>query len=82
VARIGVINISDGRDYVHDGIADFITANEDKLVAGLEAAGHEVVRAKAPVSSNARSRRPGSTSPCCTTACGRSPTSPCSPRAS
>jgi L-fucose isomerase len=29
VARIGVLNISDGRDYVHEGIADFILANED-----------------------------------------------------
>ena len=52
MARIGVINISDGRDYVHEGIADFILANEDKLVARLTAAGHEVVRASSPVSSN------------------------------
>jgi L-fucose isomerase len=52
VARIGVINISDGRDYVHSGIADFIKANEDKLVASLRAAGHETVRAEAPASSN------------------------------
>jgi L-fucose isomerase-like protein len=36
VARIGVLNISDGRDYVHEGIADFILANEDKLVARLD----------------------------------------------
>ena len=52
MARIGVINISDGRDYVHSGIADFIVANEDKLVRKLEAAGHEVVRARQPVSAN------------------------------
>ena len=52
MARIGVINISDGRDYVHGGLADFIRANEDKLVASLEAAGHEVVRARESVSSN------------------------------
>lgn len=52
MARIGVINISDGRDYVHQGIADFILANENKLVASLEAAGHEVARAYKPVSSN------------------------------
>ncbi|MFD9890129.1 L-fucose/L-arabinose isomerase family protein [Amycolatopsis sp. NPDC059027] len=52
MARIGVINISDGRDYVHGGIADFIRSNEDKLVASLTAAGHEVVRAPSAVSAN------------------------------
>ncbi len=52
MARIGVLNISDGRDYVHDGIAEFIVANEDKLVRALEQAGHEVVRACRPVSAN------------------------------
>lgn len=52
MARIGVINISDGRDYVHRGIADFIRANEDKLVARLRAAGHEVVRGEQAVASN------------------------------
>ncbi|TDP91109.1 L-fucose/L-arabinose isomerase family protein [Labedaea rhizosphaerae] len=52
MARIGVINISDGRDYVHDGIAQFILDNEDKLVAALTVAGHEVVRGRAPVSTN------------------------------
>lgn len=38
MARIGVITISDGRDHVHDGIAGFIVANEDKRVRKLEAA--------------------------------------------
>jgi L-fucose/D-arabinose isomerase len=52
VARIGVINISDGRGYVNEGIADFILANESKLVASLEAAGHQVVRAYKAVTSN------------------------------
>jgi L-fucose isomerase len=52
VARIGVISVSDGRDYVHGGIADFIQAAEDKLAARLSAAGHEVIRGSAPVSSN------------------------------
>jgi L-fucose isomerase len=52
VARIGVISISDGRDYVHEGIAEFIRTTEDKLVAELEAAGHTVVRGSAPVSTN------------------------------
>lgn len=52
MARIGVLNVSDGRDYVHSGIADYIRANEDRLVAALEAAGHEVVRAPEAVSAN------------------------------
>jgi L-fucose/D-arabinose isomerase len=52
VARIGVISVSDGRDYVHSGIADFIRATEDKLVSELAAAGHSVVRGSAPISSN------------------------------
>jgi L-fucose/D-arabinose isomerase len=52
VARIGVISVSDGRDYVHSGIADFIRSNEDKLAARLTEAGHSVVRGSAPVSSN------------------------------
>ena len=52
MARIGVINISDGRDYVHAGIADFIGRNEDKLVAALTTAGHEVVRGRDVVASN------------------------------
>jgi L-fucose isomerase len=52
MARIGVLNVSDGRDYVHSGISDYIHANEDRLVAALEAAGHEVVRAPEAVSAN------------------------------
>lgn len=52
MARIGVLNVSDGRDYVHSGIAEYIRANEDRLVAALTAAGHEVVRAPEAVSAN------------------------------
>ncbi|SMD06404.1 L-fucose/L-arabinose isomerase family protein [Kibdelosporangium aridum] len=52
MARIGVISISDGRDYVHGGIADFIGRTEDKLATRLTEAGHEVVRGSSPVSSN------------------------------
>jgi L-fucose isomerase len=52
VARIGVLSVSDGRDYVHGGIAGFIQAAEDKLAARLSGAGHEVIRGSAPVSSN------------------------------
>ncbi|MFI6867473.1 L-fucose/L-arabinose isomerase family protein [Nocardia sp. NPDC050406] len=54
MARIGVISFSDGRDYVHAGIADFITATEDRLVAELKSAGHTVIRGSATVSGNDR----------------------------
>ncbi|MCP2293862.1 L-fucose isomerase [Nocardia amikacinitolerans] len=53
MARIGVISVSDGRDYVHTGIADFIRTTEDRLVAALTAAGHEVVRGTDIISDNA-----------------------------
>jgi L-fucose isomerase len=53
MARIGVISVSDGRDYVHTGIADFILDTEDRLAAALAAAGHEVVRGREPISNNA-----------------------------
>ncbi|MFE9581894.1 L-fucose/L-arabinose isomerase family protein [Nocardia sp. NPDC006044] len=53
MARIGVISMSDGRDYVHAGIADFISSTEDHLVAALIRAGHEVVRGEETVSDNA-----------------------------
>ncbi|MCP3804212.1 L-fucose/L-arabinose isomerase family protein [Allokutzneria sp. A3M-2-11 16] len=52
MARIGVISFSDGRDYVHDGIREFIATTEDKLVDRLTAAGHEVVRGKEIVATN------------------------------
>jgi L-fucose isomerase len=50
MARIGVVSLSDGRDYVHSGLVDFVRGAEDRLVAALTEAGHEVVRASAPVS--------------------------------
>ncbi|WP_329055875.1 L-fucose/L-arabinose isomerase family protein [Amycolatopsis sp. NBC_01488] len=52
MARVGVISLSDGRDYVHSGIAGFVRGTEDRLVAALAEAGHDVVRASAPVSAN------------------------------
>ncbi|SEF26338.1 L-fucose isomerase, first N-terminal domain [Amycolatopsis pretoriensis] len=50
MARIGVLSPSNGRDYVHSGIAGFVRENEDRLVAALVAEGHDVVRASAPIS--------------------------------
>ncbi|MBV8933552.1 MAG: L-fucose/L-arabinose isomerase family protein [Kutzneria sp.] len=52
MARIGVISVSDGRDYVHAGIADFITTAQDRLVARLRDQGHEVVVGTDVISDN------------------------------
>ncbi len=52
MARIGVLNFSDGRDYVHSGIAGYLRETEDRLVSALTAAGHEVVRAPEAASAN------------------------------
>ena len=49
MARIGLISLSDGRDYVHSGIAEFVRGTEDRLAAALAEAGHEVVRASTSV---------------------------------
>lgn len=53
MARIGVISFSDGRDYVHGGIAEFVRSTEDALARQLADAGHEVVRGSEPVWTNA-----------------------------
>src|SRR2546430_41827 len=53
MARIGVISISDGRDYVHGGIAEHIRTTEDRLGTPLTHAGHEVIRGAEPVWTNA-----------------------------
>ncbi len=52
MARIGVISFSDGRDYVHGGIADFVRSTEDTLAQQLAAAGHAVVRGSQTVWTN------------------------------
>ena len=39
MARVGVLTVSDGRDTVHRGIADFVASKEDELVSALEASG-------------------------------------------
>ncbi len=52
MARIGLISISDGRDFVHRDIRDFIAAAQERLAAALRGAGHDVVVASAIVHSN------------------------------
>src|SRR4051812_16419822 len=45
VARIGILSLSDGRDFVHGDVADFIPRASDPLCAALRDAGHEVIAA-------------------------------------
>ena len=52
MARIGVISISDGRDYVHGDVVEFVRTTEKRLVQALTKAGHEVVTGRDPVWTN------------------------------
>ncbi len=52
VARIGLLSFSDGRAYVHEGIASFVAGVEKQLVAELQRQGHEVRAAEVPITSN------------------------------
>lgn len=52
MARIGVLSLSDGRDYVHAGIIDFIMTSQNHLVERLRAAGHDVVVGSEVISDN------------------------------
>jgi L-fucose/D-arabinose isomerase len=54
LAKIGVLTFSDGRDFVHEGagVGAFARDVEDGVVGALEAAGHEVARAREVVWTN------------------------------
>ncbi|PZS05312.1 MAG: fucose isomerase [Pseudonocardiales bacterium] len=52
MARIGVLTMSDGRDFVAAQIADFCADAEKAVVAALQREGHEVVVAPAPITTN------------------------------
>ncbi|WP_433328005.1 L-fucose/L-arabinose isomerase family protein [Spirillospora sp. CA-294931] len=52
MARIGLLTMSDGRDFVAGDIAEFAGRAEDALAAVLEDAGHEVVRAREMIWTN------------------------------
>jgi L-fucose isomerase len=53
VATIGVMTVSDGRDYVHREIESFGLAVQRRVVQALEALGHKVVHADGDIHSNA-----------------------------
>ncbi len=50
--RVGILTFSDGRDFVHQGLIGFEADVEAGIVAMCEAAGYDVVRGTAPVTSN------------------------------
>ncbi|GAA3850867.1 L-fucose/L-arabinose isomerase family protein [Streptomyces sedi] len=53
MARIGLLSLSDGRDFVHRDVTDHIDRAGRELAAVLTAAGHEVITAPEQVSTNA-----------------------------
>jgi L-fucose isomerase len=52
VALVGIVSFSDGRDFVHQELQEFVRGLEDRLAGALKAAGHEVVRAREVVWTN------------------------------
>ena len=54
MAKIGILTMSDGRDFVHEGagVGAFAREVEDAVAGSLKAAGHEVVRAREVVWTN------------------------------
>lgn len=52
MAKIGILTMSDGREFVHRDIEKFVLNAESSLAAALEGAGHEVIRAEEPIWTN------------------------------
>lgn len=52
MARVGILTMSDGRDFVHKDLIGFAKSVEGDIAEALEAAGHEVVRAEEIVWTN------------------------------
>jgi L-fucose isomerase len=52
MARIGLLTMSDGRDFVARDLEEFIAAAERRIVGALECRGHQVVRASGPIWTN------------------------------
>ena len=52
MARVALLTMSDGRDFIARDVAEFCTQAEDAVAAALISAGHEVVRGGQPVSAN------------------------------
>jgi L-fucose isomerase len=52
MSRVGILTFSDGRDFVHQGIAEFAVDVEGRIAAACEAFGAEVVRGTGPITSS------------------------------
>jgi L-fucose/D-arabinose isomerase len=52
MARVALLTMSDGRDYVARDVAEFCARAEAAVAAALAGEGHEVVRGGEPVSTN------------------------------
>jgi L-fucose isomerase len=52
MSRVGILTFSDGRDFVHRGVAEFATDVEGRIAAACAAFGAEVVRGTEPITSN------------------------------
>lgn len=52
MAKVGILTVSDGRDFVHNDLKDYTRSSEDRLAFALEDSGHEVVRASEVVWTN------------------------------
>src|SRR6266550_3308851 len=52
MARVGLLTMSDGRDFVAPDLDAYCRNSEEAIIALLNAKGHEVIRAEAVVSSN------------------------------
>ena len=50
--KVGILSFSDGRDFVHQGIASFGAAVEGRIAAACRASGFEVVLGTEPITSN------------------------------
>ena len=46
MATIALMTVSDGRASVHQGIAAFAAASEERIAAALTERGHSIVRAR------------------------------------
>lgn len=50
--RVGILTFSDGRDFVHKGVAGFAADVEERIAAACEASGAEVVRGTEIITAN------------------------------
>jgi L-fucose/D-arabinose isomerase len=52
VSVVGILSFSDGRDFVHAGIADVVRSAEERVAATCRALGHEVIGAQQAITSS------------------------------